>query len=94
VFGDGEQGPWVTATKSLHGHALGASGALEAAAAVLGLGAQGVPGTANFLGQDPGCAVRLAVAWQDWAHEAAMSNSFAFGGLNAVLVFRRGGARN
>lgn len=91
VFGPPEIGPFVTATKSLHGHALGASGALEAVAAVLGLRDQAIPGTANFLAPDPACPVRLATEWQHCAHEAAVSNSFAFGGLNAVLVFLRAG---
>jgi nodulation protein E len=79
----------VSSTKSLHGHALGASGALEAAATVLGLRTGIVPPTANFLGPDPGCD--LDVVPNSARHvsvEYAMSNSFAFGGLNAVLVFR------
>lgn len=93
VFGGALDRTKVTATKSLHGHALGASGALEAVATVLGLGEQAVAPTANFQEADPECAVPLATEFTQWPHEAALSNSFAFGGLNAVLVFRRYGSR-
>jgi nodulation protein E len=79
----------VTATKSLHGHALGASGALEAVATVLGLRDQRIVPVANFLERDPDCDVPVCLEQQAWPHEAAVSNSFAFGGLNAVLLFRR-----
>jgi nodulation protein E len=80
----------VSSTKSMHGHALGAAGALEAIAAILALREGIVPPTANFIEPDPDCDLdvtpnqprRLAV-------ETALSNSFAFGGLNAVLAFRR-----
>jgi nodulation protein E len=89
VFSTSLQGLKVTATKSLHGHALGASGALEAVATLLGLQNQWVVPTANFQERDPECDVPLCLEQQPWPHEAAVSNSFAFGGLNAVLVFRR-----
>jgi nodulation protein E len=79
----------VTATKSLHGHALGASGALEAVATVLGLQNQCIVPVANFQERDPDCDVPLCQEQQPWPHEAAISNSFAFGGLNAVLLFGR-----
>ena len=79
----------VTATKFLHGHALGASGALEAVATVLGLQHQCVVPTANFQEFDPDCGVPLCLEQQPWPHEAAVPNSFAFGGPNAVLVLRR-----
>jgi nodulation protein E len=79
----------VTATKSLHGHALGASGALEAVATILGLQSQSAAPTANFLQPDPDCDIPLCTRFQPWPHQAAVSNSFAFGGLNAVLVLQR-----
>ncbi len=80
----------VSSTKSMHGHALGAAGALEAVATVLALREGILPPTANFTEPDPECdldvipnaARRVEVEW-------ALSNSFAFGGLNAVLAFRR-----
>ena len=84
-----EQLPAVSSTKSMHGHALGASPALEAVATVLGLFHGVLPPTANFTTADTECDLdvvpnhaRPAVV------EAALSNSFAFGGLNAVLAFR------
>jgi len=80
----------VSSTKSMHGHALGAAGALEAVASILSLKHGVLPPTANFLTADPACdldvipnqARRAAV-------DACLSNSFAFGGLNAVLLASR-----
>lgn len=90
VFGERAGAIPVSATKSIHGHALGASGALEAVATVLALRHQLLPPTANFLGPDPECAVDLVTeAPRAAAVEYAISNAFAFGGLNAVLAFRR-----
>lgn len=81
----------VSATKSMHGHALGASGALEAVATVLGLHHQCVVPVANFQAPDPECEVPVCLEQRPFAHEAAISNSFAFGGLNAVLALRHSG---
>lgn len=90
VFGDLVDEIYVSSTKSMHGHALGAAGALEAAATVLGLYNNILPPTANFNEDDPECAVNVikndAISSSP---KAAISNSFAFGGLNAVLAFRR-----
>jgi nodulation protein E len=87
VFGDGVA---VSSTKSMHGHALGAAGALEAVATVLALRNGLLPPTANFTELDPECQVDV-IANQARAQqvEYALSNSFAFGGLNAVLAFRK-----
>jgi nodulation protein E len=82
--------PPVSSTKSMHGHALGAAGALEAAATAFALHAGLLPPTVNFTTPDPACD--LDVVPNDARRvqvEAALSNSFAFGGLNAVLAFRR-----
>jgi nodulation protein E len=82
--------PLVSASKSMHGHVLGASPALEAVATTLALRDGILPPTANFIGPDPECD--LDVIPNQARHvqvEAALSNSFAFGGLNAVLAFRR-----
>ena len=81
--------PFVSSTKSMHGHALGAAGALEAAATVLALRHGLLPPTANVTEQDPECNVNLLTSARAESVEAAISNSFAFGGLNAVVVFRR-----
>jgi nodulation protein E len=89
VFGDyGREVP-VSSTKPIHGHALGASGGLELAITIDALRAQIAPPTINFLEFDPRCPID-AVPNVARPHriEAAMSNSFAFGGVNAVLIVR------
>jgi nodulation protein E len=79
----------VSSTKSMHGHALGAAGAIEAAATILGLVAGVIPPTANFTEADPQCDLDVvANAARVAGIEVALSNSFAFGGLNAVVAFR------
>jgi nodulation protein E len=89
VFGAGLRGPAVSSTKSVHGHALGAAGALEAVATVLALEHGVLPPTANFTVLDPECDLDVIANVARARHvEAALSNSFAFGGLNAVLAFR------
>jgi nodulation protein E len=81
--------PPVSSTKSVHGHTLGAAGALEAAATVLAMSDSWLPPTANFLTPDPECDLDAVPNTGRAAPIAcALSNSFAFGGLNAVLAFR------
>ena len=82
---------WVSSTKSLHGHLLGGSGALEFAAALLALDRGILPPTGFLEEPDPACAVRhvARVAQQVDKPRAVMSNSFAFGGSNVVLVAER-----
>jgi nodulation protein E len=90
VFGAHASKLMVSSTKSMHGHALGAAGAIEGAATLLALARGVIPPTANFLGPDPACDLNVV---PNVAREAevewALSNSFAFGGLNAVLALRR-----
>ena len=89
VFGPHARRLAVSSTKSMHGHALGAAGALEAAATVLALSAGVLPPTANFTEPDPRCPLDCVPNEARAAQvAAALSNSFAFGGLNAVLAFR------
>ena len=89
VFGRRTADIAVTATKAVHGHALGASGALEAIATAHSLREGLVPPIANYLGPDPECDLDLVIGRpRRLAIRAALSNSLAFGGLNAVLVFR------
>jgi nodulation protein E len=89
VFGAHADRVAVSSTKSMHGHALGAAGALEAVATVLALRNGILPPTANFTTPDPECDLDVVVGSARAATpEAALSNSFAFGGLNAVLAFR------
>ena len=90
VFGAHADRLAVSSTKSMHGHALGAAGALEAVATVLALEHGMLPPTANFTGPDPECDLDVVPDRARAATpSAALSNSFAFGGLNAVLAFRR-----
>jgi nodulation protein E len=90
VFGSHADSLAISSTKSMHGHALGAAGALEAAATVLAIHGNFIPPTANFVERDPACDLDVVPNEARVAQiEAALSNSFAFGGLNAVLAFRR-----
>jgi beta-ketoacyl-acyl-carrier-protein synthase II len=90
VFGEHARKLAISSTKSMHGHAMGASGALELAAAVLALERETIPPTANYTTPDPECDLdyvpNLA---RPLRFAAALSNSFAFGGLNAALVVTR-----
>ena len=89
AFGKHAEKLAVSSTKSMHGHALGAAGALEAVATLSALREGFLPPTANYTTPDPQCDLDV-VPNQGRAVqvECALSNSFAFGGLNAVLVFR------
>jgi len=90
VFGPHADRVPVSSTKSMHGHALGAAGALEAVAAIVALRDGFLPPTVNYNAPDPACDLDVV---PNTAREAdieyALSNSFAFGGLNAVLAFRK-----
>ena len=80
----------ISSTKAMHGHTLGAAGALESTAAILALTNDFVPPTINFNESDPDCDLDYVPNCARPASlEYSLSNSFAFGGLNAVLAFRR-----
>jgi len=91
VFGAGAGRLMVSSTKSMHGHPIGAAGALEAAAVLMALGRGIVPPTIGHDAPDPEIGLDVV---PNQAREApvraALSNAFAFGGLNAVLAFRDG----
>jgi nodulation protein E len=90
VFGAHANRLAVSSTKSMHGHALGAAGALEALAAILALRDGFLPPTANYNELDPACDLDVVPnSARDAQIEYALSNSFAFGGLNAVLAFHK-----
>jgi nodulation protein E len=79
----------ISSTKSMHGHALGASAALECLATALALRDGLLPPTANYREPDPQCDLDVIPNVARAARvEYALSNSFAFGGLNAVLALR------
>ena len=92
AFGSAVEGAPVGATKSLTGHGIGAAGAMEALATVLALHEGRLPYTAGVTKVDP--ALKLDILMNepreiDPDRDLALSNSLAFGGLNAVLAFRR-----
>ena len=90
VFGDHAWRLAVSSTKSMHGHAMGASGGLELIATVLAITRGIVPPTANYTEPDPECDLDYVPNQaREMRVDAAISNSFAFGGLNAVLLVRR-----
>ncbi len=92
VFGDAAGGCPISSSKSMHGHLLGAAGALEFVIAILALQRGIVPPTAHLRIRDPDCDLDYVAegARPVEALTAVMSNSFAFGGTNAVLIARRG----
>ena len=82
----------VSSTKGLHGHAMGATGAIEALATVLALRSGQLPVNAGVTQIDPALNLDVILGEPrpaDPAKDLALSNSLAFGGLNAVLAFRR-----
>lgn len=90
VFGDHAKKVWVSSTKSMTGHALGAAGALESAFCIMALKDQKVPPTINLDNPDPVCDLDYV------PHEArsgklthVLNNSFGFGGTNASIVFSK-----
>lgn len=93
VFGDRAGRIPVSSTKSMHGHLLGGAGALEFAIALEALTRQAVPPTAHLDVPDPECDLDYVphTGRTGQALGAVMSNSFAFGGTNAVLIARRVG---
>ncbi len=94
VFGEHARRLAISSTKSMHGHAMGASGALELIAAILTLRHGVAPPTINYTTPDPECDLDcIPNQAREVRTRAALSNSFAFGGLNAALVVRRENSR-
>lgn len=90
VFGRDLAGLAVSSTKPIHGHALGAVGAIELIVAINALREHIAPPTINFLGVDDKLGIDpVGNVARPFAGDAVMSNSFAFGGINASLVARR-----
>jgi 3-oxoacyl-[acyl-carrier-protein] synthase II len=89
VFGDHAQRLVVSGTKGYYGHALGASGAIEAAICALVLDRGWLPPTLNLRQPDPACDLDcLPGEGRAAAPAAVVSNSFGFGGINASLLLR------
>ncbi|HEV2494346.1 MAG TPA: beta-ketoacyl-ACP synthase II [Terriglobia bacterium] len=90
VYGEHARKLAISSTKSMHGHVMGATGAVELLATVLAIGRGVVPPTANYRQPDPECDLDYVPNQaREMPVRVAMSNSFAFGGLNAVLLVRR-----
>ncbi len=94
VFGSNAQKIPVSSTKALHGHLLGASGAVEFIAAVMALRSGSIPPTCHYTQLDPQCDLDYVanVVRTHVVIDAVMSNSFAFGGTNAVLIAKAASA--
>jgi 3-oxoacyl-[acyl-carrier-protein] synthase II len=89
ALGAGAERVAVSGTKGLYGHPLGASGAIEAAITAMAIQRGRLPGTCNLADPDPDIDLRLLRSAADEQVEAAVSNSFGFGGMNAALVLAR-----
>ena len=89
VFGDAARGIPVSSTKSMHGHVLGATGAVEAAAIIAGMRHGFIPPTINYATPDPRCDLDYVPNHaRIQRFNTALSNNFGFGGNNCALVLR------
>lgn len=90
VFGERAYQIPVSSTKSMHGHALGAAGGIEAVISVLSLVNEKLPPTINYETPDPECDLDYVPnVPRDAKVDYVLSNSFGFGGTNACLIFKR-----
>jgi len=90
VFGARAKSIPVSSTKSMHGHTLGAAGAIEGVATLLALRNGLIPPTINYTVPDPACDLNIVASEPRTADlSIGLSNTFAFGGLNATLVLKR-----
>jgi 3-oxoacyl-[acyl-carrier-protein] synthase II len=88
ALGDNARSVPVSGTKGLFGHALGASGAIEAAITVMALRHRQLPGTCNLAHLDERCELNVLLEPLAARPQLALSTSFGFGGMNAALVVR------
>ena len=90
IFGARAQSHHIVATKSAHGHLIGASTALQVVIGLKALEAKLAPPVLNYLGPDPDCDINLVLGEaRPIESEYLLVNSFAFGGLNTALVFKK-----
>ena len=91
VFGDHAYKLSISSTKSMHGHLLGAAGAVEALACIHAIQSSVVPPTINFAHEDPEIDYRMDLTLNKAGHRAvnvALNNTFGFGGHNSCLIFK------
>ena len=90
VFGHHADALWVSSTKSMTGHTLGAAGAIESAVCALAVHEGRVPPTTNLTTPDPDCDLDFVTSGaREGAVDVAMNNSLGFGGTNVCLIFSR-----
>jgi 3-oxoacyl-[acyl-carrier-protein] synthase II len=90
TFGEAAKKVWVSSTKSMTGHLLGAAGGLEALISVLALRDNAAPPTINLENPDENCDLDyIPNTTREKRMNAVLSNSFGFGGTNASLIFKR-----
>jgi len=90
VFGNGDTRPMVSSTKSMHGHLIGGTGAVEMLACIAAVKDGMIAPTVGYREQDPLCDLDVVPnTARTHKIDAALSNAFAFGGLNAVIAIRR-----
>ena len=90
LFKDHSKNMKVSSTKSMTGHLLGAAGGIEAVSLVKSINTQIIPPTINYITPDPDCALDYVPNHsQDFKFECALSNTFGFGGHNAVICIKK-----
>lgn len=90
VFSGLDDRPLISSTKSQHGHLIGAAGAIELVACLMASKYDLVPPTINFEEHDPDCDINLVVnSVKEKKVNYALSNAFAFGGMNSVLIIKK-----
>ena len=90
VFYGASESPLVSSTKSLHGHLIGGAGAIELISCLISLNFGLIPPTVNFVERDPDCHINLVTnRVVEKKVEYTLSNAFAFGGTNSVIVLKK-----
>ena len=90
VFSKNHEGPLISSTKSQHGHLIGGAGAVELVACLMALKCDLVTPTVNFEERDPDCNINIVVnTAKEKKVNYALSNAFAFGGMNSVLITKK-----
>ena len=91
VFGTNSKSLKVSSTKAMHGHLIGATAAIELLACTLAISEKVIPPTINYLGPDPNCDLDVVPNYCQEVKkvDVVLNNSFAFGGMNAVLALKK-----